>query len=143
MCTRMQKADNMHRRQAWVGRANGAIWGCRGGGAGVGWEMRPHHRADDGMPNEAGRAIHGASRCTFFTRCDPPPQLLHPTPLGTVQTRQITDRLEGEIALRTQAATEVEERLRRQLGRAEEEVYALRNYRDNKVWRCVWGGGHG
>ena len=59
-------------------------------------------------------ALHSFSDSPWYTACYPPP-------LPRTQTRQITDRLEGEIALRTTAATEVEERLRRSLGRAEEE----------------------
>lgn len=48
------------------------------------------------------------------------------------QTREITERLETEIRLREEAAAEVEADLKRKLAASEDDVYALRNYRDNK-----------
>lgn len=48
------------------------------------------------------------------------------------QVRSITDRLESEMAMRGEAAKAMEAGLKRELARAQEELYALREYRDNK-----------
>lgn len=51
------------------------------------------------------------------------------------QTREITDRLESEIRMREEAALETETKLKRKLAAAEDDLYALRNFRDHKV--CI------